>query len=183
MGLDPISAVAGGVQSLIGLGQSIFGNKARKRAEKDFNNHVNSFQPNQSILNYYNDALKKYNTNPYDTAQFQVGNNLTQRNLGTGLNFAQDRRGALGSIGKLVQGANDASLRNVANIETQKGQDLSRLGSAALMKTNEEQKKFDMLYNLKAIKAGQTAATVNSGIKNLYGGLGTIAAGAKKKDE
>ncbi len=51
------------------------------------------------------------------------------------------------------------------------------------MKTNEDQKKFDMLYNLKAMKAGAAANTVNSGIKNLYGGLSTLGAGYSRKQQ
>ena len=36
-----------------------------------------------------------------------------------------------------------------------------------------------MLYNLKAMKAGAASNTVNSGIRNVFGGLGTLAAGYK----
>ncbi len=181
MGFDVTSLVSGGLQSLIGAGQALFGGGKAKRAQKDLEGYANSFQPNQSIMDYYNKSLEKYNTNPYQTQQYQQQNNLAQRNLATGLNFAQDRRGGLSSLGRLTQQANDAGAKAVSSAEAQQGQNLNRLGQAAGMKTNEEQKKFDLLYNLKAMKAGAAAGTVNSGIKNLYGGLSTLGAGYSKK--
>ncbi len=177
MPFDPLSLVSGGVQSLVGLGQSIFGAGKAKRTQKDLENYANSFQPNQSIMDYYNKSLEKYNTNPYQTQQYQQQNNLAQRNLATGLNYAQDRRGGLASIGRLTQQANDTGAKAASQAEAMQGQNLNRLGQAAGMKTNEEQKKFDLLYNLKAMKAGQAASTVNSGIRNVFGGLGTLGAG------
>lgn len=177
MPFDPISLVSGGLQTVVGAGQAIFGAPKAKRTQKDLENYANSFQPNQSIMDYYNKSLEKYNSNPYQTQQYQQQNNLAQRNLATGLNFSQDRRGGLATIGRLTQQANDASAKAVSQAEATQGQNLSRLGQAAGMKTNEEQKKFDMLYNLKAAKAGQAASTVNSGIKNMFGGLSTLGAG------
>ena len=32
-----------------------------------------------------------------------------------------------------------------------------------------------MLYNLKAMKAGQAASTQNAGLKNIFGGIGNAA--------
>ena len=177
MPFDPISLVSGGLQSLVGAGQAIFGAGKARRTQQDLEGYANSFQPNQSIMDYYNKSLSRYNSNPYQTQQFQQENNLQQRNLATGLGFAQDRRGGLASIGRLTQQANDASSRSASQAEAAQGQNLSRLGQAAGMKTAEDQKKFDMIYNLKAAKAGQAASTVNSGIKNIFGGLSTLGAG------
>ncbi len=179
MGFDPISLASGGLQTLVGAGQAIFGAGKARRTQKDLEGYANSFQPNQSIMDYYNKSLSRYNSNPYQTQQFQQENNLQQRNLATGLGFAQGRRGALASIGRLTQQANDASSRSASQAEAMQGQNLSRLGQAAGMKTAEDQKKFDILYNLKAMKAGAASNTVNSGIRNVFGGLGTLAAGYK----
>ena len=57
----------------------------------------------------------------------------------------------------------------------QQGQDLARLGQASGMKTQEQQKKFDMLYNLQAQKAGAYAQTQNSGLQNVFNGLSSAA--------
>jgi len=171
------SLVSGGLQSLIGLGQSIFGNKKRKRTEADLDKYANSFQPNQSILDYYDKALKKYNPDPTQTGTYKIQQNQIGANTANAIGASQDRRGGLSSISRIMAGANRATGQNLMNAEAQQQQNLSRLGQASGMKTNEEQKKFDLLYNLKAMKAGQAAGTVNQGIKNLYGGLSTMATG------
>ena len=181
--LNPVSAIAGGVQSLIGLGQSIFGAGKAKRAQKDLEGYANSFQPNQSILDYYNESKKRYNVNPTESSTYKLQQQNIGRNTATAIGASQDRRGGLASISRIMQGANDASGKAVMNAEALQGQDLNRMGQAANMKTNEEQKKFDLMYNLKAMKAGQAANQVNAGMKNLFGGLSTIAASGKKKDE
>jgi hypothetical protein len=181
MSFDPVSLVAGGAQALLGAGQAIFGAGKARRTQKDLENYANTFQPNQSIMDYYGKALQKYNVNPYNSTQYQTQQNNIGRNLATGIAATQSKRLGLSAIGGLVQGANDASAKSVAQAEEEQGQNLSRLGQAAGMKTNEEQKKFDMLYNLKAMKAGQAANTVNSGIRNIFGGLGTLGAGYKPK--
>jgi hypothetical protein len=170
----PLLAVPAIAQGIFGLGQAIFGGGARRRAEKDLERQANSFQPNSSILDFYNKALAKYNPNPYQSQQYQQQNNQIQRNLASGISNAQDRRSGLMAISGLTQQANDASAKAVGNAEVMQGQALGRLGQAAGMKTNEQQKKFDMLYNLKAMKAGQKAGVENSGYKNIFGGLGSL---------
>ena len=167
--LIPIaSAVIGGVQT-------ISANSKRRHAEADLEKMAKDQQPNASILDYYNKALAKYNPNPFQTVSYQQQNNQVQRNLATGLNAASNRRMGLGALGAQVQQANDASARAVGNAEIQQGQDLARLGQAGAMKTAEQQKKFDMMYNLKAMKAGQAASTQNTGMQNVFNGLSSAA--------
>ena len=86
MGLDPLSLITGGAQGLLGIGQSIIGGIKQKKAQKDLEGYANSFQPNKSIMDYYNKSLEKYNSNPYQTQQYQQQNNQIQRNLASGLN-------------------------------------------------------------------------------------------------
>jgi len=178
MGIDPLSLGMGGAQTLFGIGQAIAGAAQVKRTQRDLENQANSFKPNQSILDYYNKSLQRYSANPYNSQQYQTQQNMIGRNMATGINASQNKRLGLSAIGGLVQGANDASAKAVSQAEAEQGQNLNRLGQASGMKTNEEQKKFDMLYNLKAMKAGQAANTVNSGIRNIFGGFGTMGAGA-----
>lgn len=147
----------------------------RKKAEGELEAQAKAFQPNASIMDFYNKSLAKYSPNPYQSASYQQQNNQIQRNLSTGLNAAQNKRQGLGALGGLVQQANDASARAVGNAEMQQGQDLARLGQAAGMKTQEQQKKFDMMYNLTAQKAGAYAQTQNTGIQNMFNGLSTAA--------
>lgn len=174
---DPVSAISGGLQTLVGAGQAIFGAKKARKTQADLEGYANSFQPNQSILDYYNKALAKYNPDPTQTGTYKVQQNNIGANTANAIGATQDRRGGLSSISKIMAGANKATGQNVINAEAQQQQNLNRLGTASNMKTNEEQKKFDMLYNLKAMKAGQAASTVNQGIKNVFGGLSTVATG------
>lgn len=147
----------------------------REQSENKLEEQANSFQPNASILDYYNKALAKYSPNPYQTASYSQQSNEINRNLATGLNAASNKRLGLGAIGGLVQQANDASARAAGNAEASNRQDLSQLAQAAGMKTNEQQKKFDLMYNLTAAKAGAYAQTQNTGLQNLYGGLSNAA--------
>lgn len=166
---DPISLIPSALGVIGGLAQTIF--SGRKRKERDLEKFANSYTPNQSIVDYYNKALSRYNANPYESQSYQQQQNLINRNLATGINASQTRRGGLSTISGLVQGANDASARAGAMAEQQQGSALNQLGGAASMKAREDAKKFDMLYNLKAMKAGQAATTQNMGLRNIFGGL------------
>jgi hypothetical protein len=161
-------AIAKGV---FGLAQSIFGGGARRRAERDLERHAQSYQVSPGILDYYNKALARYAPNPYQSQFYQQQQNQVGRNMAAGINAAQDRRSGLAAISRLNQQSNDALARAGVSAEQMQGQQLAQLGSAASMKNAAEQKKFDMLYNLKAMKAGQSATRENQGYQNIFGGL------------
>jgi hypothetical protein len=126
-------------------------------------------------MDYYNKQLAKYNPNPYQSAAYGQQKNMIDRNLATGLNAAQNRRMGLSALGGLVQQANDNYARAAGAAEAAGRQDLGQLAQAAQMKTNEQQKKFDMMYNLTAQKAGAYAQTQNTGIQNIFSGLNNAA--------
>src|SRR5690606_17709553 len=130
---------------------------------------------NPSIMDFYNKALQRYNQNPYDSNLYRMQTQTAQRNLATGLNAMQDRRSALASVGNLVQGSNDASLRAAAAAEAQQAQALNQLGAATQLKDREDKYKFEAKYNLLGMKAGGGNQIMNAGLKNLYGGLGSIS--------
>lgn len=165
--------VLGLVSAGIGAYQAIAGGIKKHKAERDLERQANSYQPNAGILDYYNKALAKYNPNPYQSSAYQQQNNQIQRNLATGINAAQNRRSGLMAIAGATQQANDASARAVGSAEQQQRANLGMLGQAAHAKMGEDNRKFDMLYNLKAMKAGQAATMENSGIRNIYSGIGT----------
>src|SRR5437879_4939078 len=127
---------AAAAQTALGIGQMIFSGK--HRAEKNLENYANSYQPNSSILDYYNKALQKYSANPYTSQAYQNRTNLINRNLTTGINAAQDRHGALASISGLVQGANDAGANAATSAEAEQRANLSQLGQATGMKAAED---------------------------------------------
>lgn len=167
--LPYVPAIAKG---LFGGIQSIFGGGARRRAEKDLENYANSYQVSPGILDYYNKALARYSPNPYTSQGYQNQANQIRTNMASGIAAAQDRRSGLAAISGLNRQANKAFGNAGAQAEAQQAQALGQLGQAAGVKNAAEQKKFDMLYNLKAMKAGQAATRENQGYQNLYGALG-----------
>ena len=155
----------------IGLGQAVVGGIKAHKAQTGLENMANNYQPNQSIMDYYNKALSKYSANPYTSAAYQNRTNTIQRNLATGISATQDRHGGLASIGELVQGANDANANAASQAESQQRADLSQLGTATGMKAAEDFKPFEIKYNLLGMKASGANAEEAAGIKNAFGGL------------
>lgn len=160
-------------QTLLGIGQTLFSGK--HRAEKNLEDYANSYQPNQSIMDYYNKALAKYNPNAYQSAEYQNRANINSRNLTTGINAASDRRAGVGALSSLVQGADDANANAASQAEAAQRGNLGQLGAAAGAKSAEDSKKYDLKYNLLAMKAGGANANQSAGIKNIFGGLQGIS--------
>ena len=173
----PIAAamVPGLIQSGAGLLQSVIGGFGARKNEKKLEQMVNNYQPSASIMDYYGKALARYNANPYTSAGYTAATQANNRNLATGLSSAQSRRGGLAAIGGLVQGANDASLRAAATAEQQQAQNLNQLGQATQLKDREDKYKFENKYNLLSMKAGGANQVANSGLQNLYNGLGSMS--------
>jgi hypothetical protein len=178
----PIGAVMGVAQGLGGLAQTIFGGGAARKAQRDMEKMVNEYKPNASINDFYNKALSRYNPNAYESSMYRNQMQNVNRNMATGISALQDRRSGLAGIAGLVQGTNDASLRASASAEQQQAQALGQLGQATGMKADEDRRGFDMKYNLLAMKAGGANQIVNSGLSNIFGGLGTVANTFMAKD-
>ena len=175
------AVIAGGVSLASGLIAKGAANKRRKAAEGALEGQANSFQSNKSILDYYNEAKKRYNADPTQTSTYKIQKQNIDSNTAQAIGSSQDRHGGLASISRIMQGANDASGKAVMNAEEVQGQNLNRMGQAAGIKTTEDQKKFDMIYNLNAMKAGQAAQASNIASENMYKGLGSIASGLGSK--
>jgi hypothetical protein len=171
----PLAAGLAIGQGVMGLAQTILGGSAAHKAQKQMEGMVNNYQPNQSIMDYYSKALNRYNVNPYNSNLYQMQSNNIQRGTASGINALQDRRSALAGVSSLVQGQNDGLLKAAAAAEGQQGQALNQLGQATGMKAQEDSKKFDMKYNLLAMKAGGNNQTMNAGIQNMFGGMGGLA--------
>ena len=178
-----VQFIPAALQTLGGVAQTLF--SGVKKANRNLERHANSYKPNESIMDYYNKALSRYDSNAYNSAGFKNDTNQIGRNLTTGINASQDRRGGLATISGLVQGANDAGAKAAARAEGQQAQQLSQLGQATQMKAAEDKVPFEMKYNLLAAKAGQAAKTKNMGLQNIFGGLSNassiLAGGGKGK--
>ena len=145
--MDPfkIASIAGGVQALGGAAQSIF--SGRKRKERELNEFAKQsplYQGSKSINDYYQQALNRYNENPYQSQQYQLGAMNAQRATAQGIGALQDRRSAIGGIGRLALGQNAAMQNLGAQAEAQRNQRFGQLGQAAQAKTAEDYKMFDI---------------------------------------
>lgn len=158
-------------QAVIGGAQAIGGEIRAHRAEKKLENMADNYKPNESIMDFYNKALSRYNVNPYTSNMYNMQKKNIDRNVATGVNALQSRRGAIGGINSLVETANDGYLKAAAGAESQQSQALGQLGQATGMKANEQFKPFEMKYNLLSAKAGGGAQTMNAGLSNIFGGI------------
>jgi len=166
MGLD-IMGIGSIVSAATGAAQAIGGAIQNRKYTKKVEGLIKGYQPNASIMDYYNKALAKYDVNPYNSAAYRQGQQNINSNLATGITATQNRGAGVGAVGSLVAGANRASLGNVANAEQMQGANLSRLGQAAAMKTAEDKYKFEGLTNLYGAKAGGGANIMNAGLMNI----------------
>lgn len=171
----PLLAAAGIAQGVLGLGQAIFGGGKAKKAQKQMGKMIDSYTPNESIMDYYNKALSRYNANPYQTSEYQMNMRNADRTTATGLSALGDRRSAVGGVSRLAALQNDASIKAGAQAESEQGQRLAQLGQATAMKVPEDKYKFEAKYNLLGQKAGAANQTANAGISNIYGGLSGIS--------
>jgi len=102
-GIDPISLATSATQFGIGALQSLFGGSREKKAEKALENlQTPTYGGSKSILDYYNQALQRYNTNPYQSQQYQYGLQQGNRSTAAGLNALQDRRSALDWVKQFI---------------------------------------------------------------------------------
>lgn len=172
--MPPFAAMIPGIlQAGGGLLQSIF--SGRRKREREFEKFVDTIKPNASITDYYNKALQRYDANAYNSGAYRQGQQNIAANLTTGVTQAQDRRGGLAAISNLVGQSNRAALQNVAQAENIQNANLSRLGSAASAEAQNQNRITDMKYNLKALRAGQSATTQNMGLSNMFGGLSNLS--------
>lgn len=157
------------IHGVTGAAQAIGGAIQQHRYSKKYENLINGYVPNQSIMDYYQKALNKYDPNAYNSASYREGKTNINSNLAAGISSSQDRRGALYGISNLVAGANKASLDNVARAEREQAGNLSQLGGATEMKAREDKYKFENLGGLYSAKATGGANIMNAGLSNIFG--------------
>lgn len=165
--------IIGGIQGIIG---GIQARKAQKQLEKM---QSPTYAANRGILDFYNQALARYNVNPTDTALYKRQTRDIDRGLAQGISALQDRRSGVAGLSSLVRAGSDARLDANVAAENERNRRFGELGQAAGMKAAEESKAFDInqwhpyerKYNLLSQKAGAANQTANAGMQNLFGGL------------
>lgn len=168
-----IGAGAGLVQSIIG------GIKARKYQNQLEKMQSPTYSQNRGILDYYNQALARYNVSPTDTAMYKRQTRDIDRGVATGLQSLQDRRSGLAGTSSILRAANDARLNANVAAEQERNRRFGELGQATGMKAGEDRmafnvnevQPFERKYNLLAMRAGAANQLANTGLSNVFGGL------------
>lgn len=168
-------------------------------AQKDFEN-FSKISPlakeSKSLNDYYQQALNRYQENPYQSQQYQLGAMNAQRATAQGINALQDRRSAIGGIGRLAAGQNMAMQNLGAQAEAQRNARFGQLGQATQAKTAQDKYLFDINqmtpYNrqlqVKQMKSQAANERLNAGL-NMIGGaasnymLGSMYGGNANKAE
>jgi hypothetical protein len=172
--------IAAAAQAGIGLLQTGIGMWQASRAQKKMERlQTPTYAQNAGVLDYYNKALQRYNTNPYESGLYKQQTQQIGRNVAQGLSALNDRRSAVAGVARLVQGANDASLNAGLQAEIRQDGFLRQLGQATGMKAAEDRAAFqqnqiapyEKKYNLLAMKAAGGNQIANAGLQNVMGGL------------
>lgn len=158
-----------------GVAQTIFGGNRANQNEKKLEKMINSYQPNQAIMDYYSKALNRYSANPYTSAGYNQAAQQIQRGTAQGISALGDKRSTLAGLGSLIQSQNDSLLKAGAMAEDRQAQAFGQLGGATQMKAGEDKYKFEMKANLLGQKAAGGAAIMNAGIGNVFNSLDSIA--------
>lgn len=172
----PVTAAA--IQAGVGLVQTVGGwiqqGKATKNYEKTLANNP-KYNQNESILDYYNKALQRYNVNATDSAMYKRNMQNIGRNTATGINALNDRRSGIAGISSILRGANDAALDTEVAAENEKSDRFGVLGGATGMKAGEDRMAFDVnqmqpwqnKLSLYGAKATGGANIMNAGVGTL----------------
>ncbi len=156
--------------------------KKAKDSEKELEESLKNtpqYKQNQSILNYYDESLRKYNVNPSDTREYKTASQNIKQGTVQGLKAAQDRRSGMAVIPTLIANQNNSLLTAAVRSEQRKAQEFSVLGQATGMKAGEDRAAFqqnqmypfEARYNLLSMKAAGERANQRQNTSNLYNNL------------
>ena len=179
-----LTGIGSAVQGVAAIAQTVGGWIQSHRATKKLENLQSpTYNPNKSIMDYYNTALQRYNVNPYQSQQYQNAVQLAGRSTAAGINSLQSRGSAVGGIGRLVALQNQQGLNAGMAAENQQNQRFAALGGATTLKAGEDkmafninqQQPYERKANLYAAKAGGGNQIMNSGLSNLYGAASSMS--------
>jgi hypothetical protein len=168
--------------------------KEQKSAEAQLENLAANSplrKESKSLNDYYQQALNRYNENPYQSAAYQQAMQNARRTTASGLGALQDRRSAIGGISRLGGLESGASQRAVAQGEQMQAQRFSELGRATQMKKRDEDELFDInkmtpyqrRLQLEQMKGAAAGERYNAGMQMLGQGLSNAAAGGLQYTE
>jgi len=179
-----IGLAAAGTQAIVGGIQALTsGAKKRERELEEYANQSPVYQGSKPIDSYYSEAMRRYQSSPYQTSKFVMGKNLADRSMASGISALNQRGMALAGVSKLAAQGMDNSNRLVAQAEQDRRQDFGTLGAATRMKAQDEMTQFDINqmtpYNrqlaLKQMKAQAANDRKNAGLQMVGSALGNAA--------
>jgi hypothetical protein len=126
--------------------------------------------------------MNRYRENPYQSQQYQLGQQNIQRATAQGIRALQDRRSAIGGIGRLQANQMNAMQNLGAQAEAARQQRFGQFGQATQLKSGDTQREFDFNkmtpYNrqlqLEQMKASAAGERYNAGMQMLGQGVGSI---------
>ena len=178
--------IIAGTTAAISGGMAIGSNQRRKSRERELDEYAKQsplYQGSKPISEYYQQALNRYNENPYQSQQYQLGAMNARRATAQGLGALQDRRSAIGGISRLEAGQNAAMQNLGAQAEAQRNQRFGQLGGATQMKNADLMQQFDINkmtpYNrqlaLKQLKSQAANEEYSRDVNNTFNALGNMA--------
>lgn len=186
-----LAGLAAGTQALLGGAQALTSGVSKREKELDeYAKKSPLYQGGKGIEAYYKEALNRYQESPYQSAAFQQATKAAQRASAGGLRALQERRGAIGGVGRLAGIEGDTMGRAIGAAEANRNQRFGQLGQAAQMQSGEERFKFDVNqmtpYNrnlqLRQFKAQAANDRRNAGLQMIGSALGNFATGAMYSD-
>lgn len=195
MSMMAIGITTAVISTGMGAYQMIDANKKQKSAQKkldELSKNSPLYKEDKSISDYYQQTLNRFLENPTDSARYQLGAMNAKRATAQGISALQDRRSAIGGIGRLAIGQNAAMQNIVGQAEADKAQRLQQLGSATSMKGQDRLRAFDFNkltpYNrqigLEELKGQAAGQQFNAGVQMVGQGISagaTAASGYKGK--
>ena len=181
-----IGLIAAGTGAATAGGMAIGSNQRRKRRERELDEFAKQsplYKGSKPISEYYQAAMNRFNENPYQSQQYQVGARNIQRATAQGLGALQDRRSALGGIARLAQGQADALTNLGVNAEAQRNVRFGQLGGATQMKNQDLMQQFQInrmdpyqrQLQLKQLKSQAANQEYAQDVSNTIGSLSNAA--------
>lgn len=175
-------------QGLLGLYQSA--NSGAEEATKDFENFAKTANPlakrSKSIDDYYQQALSRYNENPYQSQQYQLGAMNARRSTASGFKQYQDRHSALAGAEKLSLVENSALQNLGGQAENRRDARFGAYGQAAQLQNQQDKYLYEVnqanpyrtMLGIKQLKAQAANDRKNAGFNMMGSAFGNYAMGS-----
>jgi hypothetical protein len=181
-----IAAISAGTGALAGGISAIGSNQRRKSRERELDEFAKQSplaKESKSLNDYYQQALNRYQENPYQSQQYQLGAMNAQRATAQGIGALQDRRSAIGGISRLQANQMGAMQNLGAQAEAQRNARFGQLGSATQAKTAQDRYLFDVnqmtpynrQFGLKQLKSAAANEEYSKDVSNTFNALGNMA--------